>query len=67
MQKIWIFFLVICAQITANPFKIDFPVKEQLTDEDYIEVQQKLQTLDIRPIFEEFYPEKAPRKIVLKP
>jgi hypothetical protein len=54
-MKILIFTLLIAFKLHANPFLIDFPLKEELTHEDYIEVQQKLRAIDIRPLLEELY------------
>jgi hypothetical protein len=48
--------------LTANPFKIDFPVKESLTHEDLLEVQNKLAAVDLKPVLDEFYPKNAPKK-----
>lgn len=46
----------------ANPFKIDFPVKESLSQEDLQEVQSKLQKIDIGPLLDNFYPKNPPQK-----
>ncbi len=48
--------------VYGNPFKIDFPVKETLTNEDLIEVQNKLQTINLKPVLNEFYPNPAPTR-----
>ncbi len=48
--------------LCANPFKIDFPVKESLTNEDLIEVQNKLRAIDLNPVLDEFYPKTPPKK-----
>jgi hypothetical protein len=39
----------------ASPFLIDFPPKENLTHEDYIEVQNQLRAKNVDPIIEELY------------
>jgi hypothetical protein len=62
MQKLWIFLFLMPIGLFANPFKIDFPVKESLSNEDYIEVQERLGKVDIRAIFDDFYPKKPPTK-----
>ncbi len=41
--------------MAESPFFIDFPAKEHLTNEDYIEVQKKLQNIDVEPIVKKFY------------
>jgi len=38
-----------------NPFLIDFPVKQELSRADYIEVQALLRKIDIEPILKEQY------------
>jgi hypothetical protein len=52
--------------LTGNPFKIDFPIKENITEEDYLEIQTKLDQIDIRPFLDSFYP-KDPPKNIFKP
>lgn len=39
----------------SNPFAIDFPEKKELTTEDYVEIQKKLRTIDIRPLVKDSY------------
>lgn len=39
----------------VNPFLIDFPVKQELSRADYIEVQKRLRAIDIDPILKENY------------
>lgn len=46
----------------SNPFIIDYPVKEEITNEDYIEIQKKLQEIDISSILDAWYPDFAPKK-----
>ncbi len=48
--------------LLSNPFKIDFAVKENLTNEDLIEVQKKLQDLDLKSVIDDFYPKNPPKK-----
>ncbi len=62
---LWVFFLPI--SLLANPFFINFPIKEDLSIEDYREIQQKLQQIDIRPFVEDLYPNPLPRKFSLLP
>jgi hypothetical protein len=52
--------------LVGNPFKIDFPEKETITEEEYLEIESKLKKIDISPFLNEFYPENQPRNI-LKP
>lgn len=62
MKKMWIFSLLLPLQLLANPFKIDFPEKQELTNEDYEEIQSKLRALNIQPSFENFFPNPLPKK-----
>jgi hypothetical protein len=39
----------------ANPFLIDFPEKEELTNDDYLEIQEKLRNLQIEPVLKKYY------------
>jgi hypothetical protein len=41
-------------QIT-NPFAINFPKKELISNDDYISIQKKLQELDIEPLIADLY------------
>lgn len=41
----------------GNPFSIDFQAKEDLTYEDYIDIQNKLRQINIDPILEALYPQ----------
>lgn len=43
------------AEASSNPFHIDFPVKKELTHEDYIEVQRLLRQIDLTPVMQENY------------
>lgn len=43
----------------ANPFLIDFPIKEELTHEDYLSVQNKLRQINIAPLLKELYGENS--------
>lgn len=40
---------------TTNPFLIDFPPKENLSDEDYQLIQEKLRKIDLDPLLYELY------------
>lgn len=40
----------------VSPFAIDFPAKENLTNDDYIEVQNQLRKIDIEPFLKTIYP-----------
>jgi len=40
----------------ANPFKIDFPVKKEMSNEDYALAQSKLMQIDIDPLLNRLYP-----------
>lgn len=55
MFFIYLFFFLPFSLI-ANPFLIDVPSKECLTEEDYIDIQKKLQSLDIGKHLDEWYP-----------
>jgi hypothetical protein len=48
--------------ICGNPFKIDFPEKETLTNEDLVEVQNQLQKINLKPVLNDFYPSSPPKK-----
>ncbi len=65
-KSLWAFIFLIPLGLLGNPFKIDFPVKKKITNEDYIEIQKKLKEIDIQPILNEFYPSSPPKKF-LKP
>lgn len=66
MQRkiLWAFIFFIHLGLTANPFKIDFPIKETISNEDYIEIQKKLTKIDIHPILNELYPASPPKKFL---
>ncbi len=40
-----------------NPFAIDFPEKENLTPDDYIEIQRQLRKIDIAPLIHSLFPQ----------
>ncbi len=40
----------------GNPFAIEFPAKENLSHDDYIEIQEKLRKIDIEPLLGSLYP-----------
>jgi hypothetical protein len=42
-------------QLNANPFAINFPEKENLSNEDYINIQQQLQAINIEPLLKKLY------------
>lgn len=52
------FFIFLSSSLFCNPFKIDTEIKTDLSTQDYIEIQQKLQAIDIHPTLEASYPEK---------
>lgn len=54
--KILIFgFFCTSFQIQANPFAIKFSPKKNVTNEDYIEIQNKLRAVDIIPLINKLY------------
>jgi len=55
-------FLLLSLRGAANPFLIDFPVKTEITQDDYIEIQKKLKAIDINSAFNEMYPATPPKK-----
>lgn len=62
-KSLWAFIFLIPLGLLGNPFKIDFPVKEKITNEDYIEIQKKLKEIDIQPILNDLYPASPPKKL----
>ncbi|MFZ4673540.1 MAG: hypothetical protein ACOYL1_04265 [Chlamydiia bacterium] len=46
----------------VNPFEIDFPIKKELTFEDYQLVQEKLRKIDLFSLLDERYPEHWKKK-----
>jgi hypothetical protein len=59
----FLFFFFIPIALFANPFRIDFPVKESLSQEDIEDVQNQLQKIDIRPLLDECYPKNFKKKV----
>lgn len=51
----FIFFLKINPSLWSNPFLIDFPVKQELTNDDYLLIQEKLRAIDLNPLLQEDY------------
>ena len=52
------FFAWLCLALQAqSPFRIDFPEKKELSQEDYLFVQQELRKINLRPLLHELYPE----------
>ena len=49
----------LCTFAMANPFLIDFPEKEELTNEDYLEIQEKLHKLPLEPLVQEYYEQSS--------
>ncbi len=47
---------LIFSPLLANPFAMTVPVKENLTIEDYVEVQKQLQTINPSPLVQELHP-----------
>jgi hypothetical protein len=66
MYRIFLLLLLLPAFLVGNPFLIDFPEKKSLTNEDYLEVQSKLQAIDLSEVLEEWYPKNPPRKSLLQ-
>lgn len=52
----WFFLLFTLVFLDANPFKIDFPVVEELSNEDYFNAQAKLHAINIDSLLEQLYP-----------
>ncbi len=55
-MRILFFFFFCASQLLANPFFIHFPEKENLTDEDYLEIQRQLREINVDPLIESMYP-----------
>lgn len=51
-----VFFDVIGAE-TLNPFEVDFPIKKELTFEDYELLQQMIRQKDLNALIDSIYPE----------
>src|SRR5579872_172790 len=51
----FIVFLFCFNPLFANPFAIDFLVKEDLSYEDYLFVQEQLRKIDVAPLMEKAY------------
>lgn len=66
MLKSFGLILLLPILLTSNPFKIDFPAKENLSHEDLIEVQNKLKKIDLHPVLNEYYPKNPPKKSLLQ-
>ncbi len=56
--SLWLVLAFICAlcNIAANPFLISFPEKDDLTNDDYVEIQDKLRAVNIRSPLKALYP-----------
>ncbi len=66
-MQFWIFFLTLFPLfLVGNPFKIDFPVKEVISENDYEEIQNKLKKINLQPFLDDFYPNPPPKNL-LKP
>lgn len=57
-------FILLCYLVNAgatvdgvSPFAIDFPNKKNITDDDYINIQQQIRSINIEPLLKELYPE----------
>jgi hypothetical protein len=48
--------LLATSSLLANPFQIEFEKKEELTNSDWTEVQDKLKKLAIAPLLDDLYP-----------
>ncbi|MBS0627461.1 MAG: hypothetical protein JSS09_04545 [Verrucomicrobia bacterium] len=63
-KSLLFFIFLVSVGLFGNPFKIDFPIKENVTNEDYIEIQKKLKEIDISPILDQLYPSNPPKKFL---
>ena len=54
------YYLCLSSSLLANPFQIDFPQKEDLTEEDYCQIQDKLRAIDTNAILDPLYPTQMP-------
>ncbi len=45
--------------VFASPFFIDFPDKIELTNQDYVEIQNKIRAIDFPAMIETFYPKSG--------
>lgn len=55
--------LLFCGPASGNPFKIDFPIKEEISEQDYIDIQEKLKLINIQSFVDDFYPKSPPKKL----
>lgn len=57
MNFLFIVFCFLCniTSAQANPFAINFPEKEIITEEDFINIQNLLKAIDIKPVIEKLY------------
>ncbi|MES2199745.1 MAG: hypothetical protein V4489_06220 [Chlamydiota bacterium] len=62
-KSLWVFIFLVPLGLLGNPFKIDFPVKEEITNEDYIEIQKKFKEIDVEPVLNKLYPSSPPKKL----
>jgi hypothetical protein len=46
--------------VFSNPFKIDTPSREETTEEQYLEIQSQLKTIQISPLLDSLYSKKKP-------
>ncbi len=66
-MQYWIFtFILFPLLLTGNPFKINFPEKENISEKEYEEIQTQLRKIDLEPFLTDFYPKNPPKKF-LKP
>ncbi len=56
------FFFLFLTPLSGNPFKIDFPCKEEISEQEYELIQEKLKLINIQPFLDEFYPKSPPKK-----
>src|ERR1700722_14842938 len=62
MRIFFALFISICClifdfeKLEANPFAINFSPKENLTTEDYINIQYQIQGINISPVLKQLYP-----------
>ncbi len=55
MRQIILVLLLFFTYSHANPFRIDFPAKKEISDADYIEIQKQLRKIDLEPLLKQLY------------
>lgn len=57
--RLSLFFLSLCLSLFAtNPFWVDFPPKENLTNQDYVDLQKKLREINVEPLIRSLHKKK---------